>query len=329
MALAGNEFVSDYRPPWWLPGGDLQTIYAYVMRLNAPVAYRRERWESPDGDFLDLDYVKPNRPGANLVVLFHGLEGSSQSHYALGLMGHASQEGWRGVVVNFRGCSGEANRLPRSYHSGDSAEIDWILRRVKEQNPYCNLYVVGVSLGGNMLLKWLAESGDAARAIVQGAATISAPMDLNAAARVLDFGYRKIIYTRTFLRSLRQKVLGKIATHRIEIEIADVLACSTFRAIDDLYTAPFHGFVDAEDYWTRSSSKPLLKQVQVPTLLLNARNDPFLPSLALPTHSEVADSVTLEYPASGGHVGFVSGPFPGSLDWLPRRILKFFSTERL
>jgi predicted alpha/beta-fold hydrolase len=321
--------TSTYAAPWWLPGGDLQTIYAYAFRFNDLIEYRRERWETPDGDFIDLDFVDSNGESTKLLVLFHGLEGCSRSHYALATMARVGQLGWRGVVPHFRGCSGEANRLPRSYHSGDSAEIDWILRRLKSQNPHCDLYVVGVSLGGNMLLKWLAESGQAAREIVRRAAAISAPMDLSVAAQVLDFGYRKIIYTRTFLRSLRQKVLRKITAYRIGIDIENVLACSTFRAIDNLYTAPFHGFADAEDYWTRSSSKPLLRQIQVPTLLLNARNDPFLPQLALPTRSEVSDSVLLEYPASGGHVGFVSGPFPGSLDWLPRRIVKFFSAEQL
>lgn len=320
-----DEFSSGYRAPWWLPGGDLQTLYAYAVRFNAPVAYRRERWETPDGDFLDIDEVEPDRPSTKFVVLFHGLEGSSQSHYALGLMAHARRYGWRGAVVHFRGCSGEANRLPRSYHCGDSAEIDWIVRRLKERHPRSDLYAVGVSLGGNVLLKWLGESGEAARAIVKRAAAVSAPVDLNAAARVLDFGYRKIIYTRAFLRSLRKKVLRKISNHRLEIQIPEVLACATFRAIDELYTAPFHGFASAEDYWSRSSSKPLLKRIEVPTLLLNARNDPFLPERALPLGSEVSDRVTLEYPASGGHVGFVSSPFPGSFDWMPRRIVKFFS----
>ena len=319
---------STYSPPWWLPGGDLQTIYAYARRFSNPIGYRRERWETPDGDFIDLDFVDSNGAGAKLLVLFHGLEGCSRSHYALATMAWARRLGWRGVVPHFRGCSGEANRLPRSYHSGDSAEIDWILRRLKATHAESELYAVGVSLGGNMLLKWLGEAGSSAAAIVSGAAAVSAPVDLNAAANVLDVGHRKAIYTRSFLRSMRQKVLGKIATHRLDIDPADVYRCSTFRAIDNLYTAPVHGFKDADDYWARSSSKPLLKQIRVPTLLLNARNDPFLPEAALPSDAEISASVIREFPQAGGHVGFVSGKLPGSLDWLPQRALGFFLEQK-
>lgn len=319
---------STYAPPWWLPGGHLQTIYAYAAAANHIIDYRRERWETPDGDFIDLDFVDSSNDSAKLLVLFHGLEGSSQSHYALSFMAEAKRQGWHGVVPHFRGCSGEANRLPRLYHSGDSLEIDWILRRLKEENPQLEIYVIGVSLGGNALLKWLGETSSAAGAIVERAATVSAPVDLNAAASVLDFGHRKAIYTRSFLDSLKPKILAKIAEHKLKIDPASVLACSTFRAIDDLYTAPIHGFKDAIDYWTRASSKPWLQYIQIPTLLINARNDPFLPSSALPHVSEVSDSVFLDYPNSGGHVGFVRGNFPGSRDWLPRRALGFFLEQK-
>ena len=291
------------------------------------IQYRRERWETPDGDFIDLDWTESNGDNSKLLVLFHGLEGSSQSHYALSLMAMAQRRGWRGVVPHFRGCSGEPNRLPRSYHSGDSAEIDWILRRLKKENPHRDIYVAAVSLGGNMLLKWLSEAGSGARTIVERAAAISAPVDLNAAASVLDFGHRKVFYTRRFLDSLKRKVLAKITAHQLKIDPAAVLACSTFREIDDLYTAPIHGFTDANDYWTRSSSKPWLKHIRVPTLLINARNDPFLPVTALPNDGEVSDSVTLDFPSAGGHVGFVSGSFPGNLDWLSNRIFQFYNLK--
>jgi predicted alpha/beta-fold hydrolase len=179
-----------------------------------------------------------------------------------------------------------------------------------------------------MLLKWLGETGHSAGEIIERAAAISAPVDLNAAACVLDFGHRKAIYTRSFLRSLKQKVLTKITAHQLKIDPVAVLACSTFRQIDDLYTAPIHGFADAEDYWTRASSKPFLKGIEVPTLLLNARNDPFLPHFALPNHGEVSNSIELDYPSAGGHVGFVSGSFPGSREWLPRRALEFFLEQK-
>lgn len=314
-----------YIAPWWLPGGNLQTIYARTLAQNYTVEYQRQRWETPDGDFIDLDWLNRQGGTAKLLVLFHGLEGCSRSHYALSLMALAQQLGWRGVVPHFRGCSGEINRLARAYHSGDAAEIDWILRRLKAENLDCVIYVVGVSLGGNMLLKWLGEQGAAATALVHGAMAVSAPVDLHAAAAVLDFGYRRAIYTRRFLRSLREKVLAKIATHGLDIDREAVQRSSTFRQIDDLYTAPIHGFKDADDYWTRASSKPGLKNIRVPTLLLNAQNDPFLPASALPTASEVSDSVTLDFPGSGGHVGFVDGNMPGHLEWLPQRILNYFT----
>jgi hypothetical protein len=319
--------LQTYIAPWWLPGGNSQTIYARALARNYTVEYQRQRWDTPDGDFIDLDWVNRDSGAAKLLVLFHGLEGSSRSHYALSLMTMAQQFSWRGVVPQFRGCSGEINRLARAYHSGDAAEIDWILRRLKRENPDCLIYVAGVSLGGNMLLKWLGEQGAAAIQVVNGAASVSAPVDLHAAAAVLDFGYRRAIYTRGFLQSLREKVLVKIATHRLAIDSDAVRSCSTFRQIDDLYTAPIHGFKDADDYWTKASSKPWLKHIRVPTLLLNAKNDPFLPADALPTRTQVSESVTLEFSNSGGHVGFVRGAFPGSLHWLPQRIADFFAVN--
>ncbi len=322
---AGLLVNSTYAPPWWLPGGDSQTIYARSLARRYKIHYRRERWETPDGDFIDLDWTDSSGDDGKLLVLFHGLEGCSRSHYALSLMAMAQQRGWRGVVPHFRGCSGELNRLPRAYHSGDSAEIDWILRRLKAANRHSEVYAVGVSLGGNMLLKWLGEANSGAGAVIERAVAISAPVDLHAAASVLDFGHRKAIYTRRFLRALRKKVLAKIDSHRLDIDPAAVRQCSTFRAIDDIYTAPIHGFKDADDYWTKSSSKPWLKQIQIPTLLINARNDPFLPASALPHDGEVSDSVTLDFPNVGGHVGFVSGSFPGSSDWLPQNMFQFFT----
>lgn len=315
-----------YAAPWWLPGGNAQTIYARILARNYSQPYRRQRWETPDGDFIDLDWTPSASESHKLLVLFHGLEGCSRSHYALSLMSFAQRQGWGGVVPHFRGCSGEMNRLARSYHSGDSAEIDWILRRVKSESPDKKIYAAGVSLGGNMLLKWLGEQKNGAAAIIDGAVAISAPVDLNAAAAVLDAGYRRAIYTRHFLGSICRKVLVKISQHRLEIDPAAVRASQTFRQIDDLYTAPVHGFKSAEDYWTRASSKPLLREIAVPTLLLNAGNDPFLPSSALPNPDEISSCVTLNLSQCGGHVGFVGGHWPGHLDWLASRVLSYFST---
>ncbi|HME60549.1 MAG TPA: alpha/beta fold hydrolase [Candidatus Binatia bacterium] len=315
----------DYRAPWWLPGGHLQTIYARSLGKNFAVPYRRERWRTPDDDFIELDWVDSEADDGALVVLFHGLEGCSQSHYATSLMARLTHGGWRGVVPHFRGCAAEANSLPRSYHAGDSQEIDWILRRFKDQNPQRDIYVAAISLGGNMLLKWLGERGDAAREIVARAVAVSAPLDLHAAARQLDCGFKKILYTRYFLQSMRPKVLEKISTHALDIDPRAVRACSTFRGIDDLYTAPFHGFKNADHYWTSTSSKPWLKAIRVPTLVINARNDPFLPESALPSADDVSDAVRLDFPREGGHVGFVTGKYPGNLEWLPKRTIQFFA----
>ncbi|MFN7086080.1 MAG: hydrolase [Burkholderiales bacterium] len=316
----------DYIAPWWLPGGHLQTIYAAFAAPRPRLAYRRERWDAPDGDFVDLDWLeaKPAAGEAPLTVLFHGLEGGSRSHYALALMHAVRARGWRGVVAHFRGCSGEPNRLPRAYHSGDSAEIDWILRRLRQRHPTTPLYAVGVSLGGNALLKWLGETGAGACRLVERAAAVSAPLDLMAAGEALGKGFN-LLYAHHFLATLKRKALAKLTRHPGLYDAARVRAARTLRAFDDLVTAPLHGFRNTDDYWTRASSKPLLRHIAVPTLLINARNDPFLPCSALPAPQEVAPPVVLEQPASGGHVGFVSGAFPGSLDWLPRRILQFFA----
>lgn len=322
--------LGEYCAPWWLPGGHLQTIYARSLGQNYAVAYRRERWETPDGDFIDLDWLADGRKdGGKLLVLFHGLEGCSASHYALSLMAHALRTHWSAVVPHFRGCSGEANRLLRGYHSGDSREIDWILRRLKGIRRQARLHVVGVSLGGNMLLKWLGEEGDSASKVIERAAAVSAPLDLVAAARELDSGVKKLLYTRYFLRFMRPKALAKIAGHNLTVDARAICASRTFRQFDDLFTARVHGFKDAVDYWTRSSSKPWLKQITLPTLILNARNDPFLPESALPSGDEVSNRVTLDFPRDGGHVGFVTGRFPGSLDWLPNRIFSFFKESCL
>lgn len=321
--VQGSEWVTTYRAPLWLPGGQLQTIYAYSLSGTPGFVYRRERWETPDGDFIDLDWLDGPKH-SKLVVLFHGLEGCSSSHYAVSLMNQLQRNGYFGVVPHFRGCSGSANRLPRAYHSGDSMELDWILRRLKEKFPRAEIYAVGISLGGNMLLKWLGEQSDRAATIVERAVAVSAPLDLEIAAQRLDRGCNKFIYTRHFLMTLRRKALGKISTHGLDIDPRAVKSAATFRQFDDAYTAPVHGFRDAQDYWRQSSSKPWLRRIKAPTLLINARNDPFFPGDALPVANEVSATVRRDYPESGGHVGFVSGRFPGHLDWLPRRVLDFF-----
>ena len=232
--------------------------------------------------------------------------------------------GWQGVVVHFRGCSGEANRLPRAYHSGDAPEIDWILRRLREGNADGPLFAAGVSLGGNALLKWLGESGAEAGSVVERAAAVSAPLDLMRSGDALGAGFN-LLYAWHFLFTLRRKAFAKHALYPDRIDAARLRAAWTLRAFDDVVTAPLHGFRDTDDYWTRASSKPGLATIEVPTLVLNARNDPFLPHEALPRPHEVAPAVTLEQPDEGGHCAFVAGSFPGNLEWLPRRILGFFT----
>ena len=323
-ASAIKNSCAAYSAPRWLPGGQLQTLYAYSLKQTAIFTYRRERWETPDDDFIEVDWLDGS-DSPRLLVLFHGLEGCSRSNYAVSLMNHLWQEGWQGVVPHFRGCGGEINRLCRSYHAADSAEIDWILRNLKNSHRGVRLYAVGVSLGGNMLLKWLGEQAEQALDVIDGAVAVSAPVDLLIAACQLEHGWNKRVYASHFLGTMKPKVLAKIATHGLRLNPRAIGAISTFREIDNLYTAPVHGFRDAEDYWVRSSSKPWLGRIKVPTLLINARNDPFYPGKALPTGGEVAEAVTLEYPNSGGHMGFVSGRFPGQLQWLPRRIVSFFN----
>ena len=308
--------MNTYRAPWWLPGGHLQTIFAALA--PAPrIAFRRERWDTPDGDFIDLDWAGPD--DGPLIALFHGLEGSSSSPYARAIAVQALAMGWRCVVPHFRGCSGELNRLPRAYHSGDSAELDWILQRLGARYaPEGVLYAVGISLGGNALLKLLGEKG-AAIGLLKAVA-ISAPLDLAAAGRSLDRGLSRELYTRIFLKSLKQKTFEKIRRQQIPIDATRLKNARTFWEFDDTVTAPLHGFLGADDYWARSSSAPWLRNIRIPTLVVNARNDPFMPAAALDAIGEVPPNVVLEFPRSGGHAGF-----PGRNRWLARRVLDFLS----
>ncbi len=315
---------SSYRAPPWLPGAHLQTIAAARLLPLPRVDYRRERWETPDGDFVDLDFAVPEPAAANapVLVLFHGLEGCSRSHYSRAVMRAAADRGWRGIVPHFRGCSGEPNRLPRAYHSGDSDEGDWILRSVHARCPGAPLYAVGISLGGNMLAKWLGERGGDA-AFVTAAASVGSPLDLAAGGAALGRGFNRV-YTAMFLSTLKRKALEKIARFPGVASAEDVRSSRNLYQFDNAYTAPVHGFRDTDDYWARASGKPLLAAVEVPHLVLNARNDPFVPAASLPHPREVSRFVHLEQPEHGGHIGFPQGSLPDSLGWLPRRLFRFF-----
>ena len=325
-----------YLRPWWLPGANLQTILPAIAASATHEAFARERWPSvgsdgtTDGDFVDVDWLADAsgaplwNPAMPLVVMFHGLEGSSQSHYSKALMGAVRGRGWNGCVPHFRGCSGELNHLPRAYHSDDSAEIDWILRRIVARRAPCTIYAVGISLGGNALAKWAGEHGAAAGDIVRALAAVSAPLDLAAAGTALGRGFN-MVYTRMFLDTLKQKSLSKLARFPGMIDAERVRGARDLYQFDNLVTAPLHGFRDTEDYWARASGKPWLAHIGIPALVLNARNDPFMPAHSLPTASQVSPSVTLEQPVHGGHVGFTTGPLPpGRIDWLPQRLLNYF-----
>ncbi len=317
--------MKPYRAPGWLPGGHAQTIYAALFTRCPKVEYRRSQWDTPDGDFIELDWVDGPVQGP-LVVLFHGLEGGSRSHYALSLMHAVRARGWRGVVAHFRGCGGRPNRLPRAYHSGDFREVHWILERLAESTDAGPHFAVGVSLGGNALLKWLASEGVAAASLLRAASAVSAPVDLEVAGHGLGRGFNRV-YTWHFLRSLKPKSLEKLSRYPGLYDARKVAHARDLYQFDDLVTAPLHGFESADDYWNRASSKADLRHVELPTLLIHARNDPFLPGRCLPRSEEVSPHVQLEYPDAGGHAAFVTGPFPGRLEWLPKRLLEFFDSH--
>ena len=297
------------------------------MRLPA-VEYRRERWEIPDGDFIDVDFALPE-PAAHVapvLVMFHGLEGDSQSHYARSTMRWFADRGWRGVVIHFRGCSGEANRLPRAYHSGDSQEGDWVLRKVHARWPEAPLYAVGISLGGNMLAKWAGEREQDA-SFVTAAASIGSPLDLAAGGAALGRGFN-MLYTRMFLVTLKSKALAKLQQFPDIARDGDytrrLRSSRNLYEFDNEYTAPLHGFSNTEDYWDKASGKPWLRAVRIPLLVLNARNDPFVPASSLPQPQDVSPRVELEQPTQGGHIGFVRGPWPGRIDFIAERLHRFF-----
>lgn len=298
-----------YRAPLWLPGGNAQTIWPALGSSRPPPApWRRERWDTPDGDFVDVDFIDAGAHAPTLVLL-HGLEGSSRSHYALAFAHWARQHGWRLALPHWRGCSGELNRAPRAYHSGDHEEVAWLLARLRRLAG-TPLYVAGISLGGNALLRWAGEAGHSAAALVNAVAAISAPLDLAAGGHAIGRGFNRLTYNRMFLRTMKSKALAKLAQHPGLFHRERMLAARTLYEFDDVFTAPLHGFRDTEDYWARASAKPHLDRIRVPALALNARNDPFVPAASLP--HEGTPHLTLWQPAHGGHAGFPGGRSPAT-----------------
>lgn len=318
----------DYRAPWWLPGGNVQTLWAALAarrRFGPTPTWQRRRWTTPDGDFIDLDFAQHrSAPAAPLLVLFHGLEGSSASAYAQAFADFAAARGLAFVVPHFRGCSGELNLAPRAYHSGDFHEIDWVLRRLAAEHPQRPLLAAGVSLGGNALLRWAGEMGAQAAPVVRAVAAVCSPLDLAAGGHAIGRGFNRLVYTRMFLRSMVPKALQKLQQHPGLFDREALLAARDLYAFDNIFTAPLHGFASTEDYWARASAKPVLADIRVPALALNARNDPFVPAASLPVAGAVGDHVTLWQPAQGGHVGFPAplGAFglPGHVRAMPEAV---------
>jgi predicted alpha/beta-fold hydrolase len=348
----------NYCAPWWLPGGNLQTIWPALSGRRVAgerPRYRRERWVTPDSDFIDLDWLddeaptlaaagaappaekagcagngpmrQPSLDARPLLVLFHGLEGSSRSHYAEAFADFARLRGLAFVVPHFRGCSGEPNHAARAYHSGDYEEIGWMLARLRQAHAG-PLLAVGVSLGGNALMRWAAEAGDTAAALTDAIAAVCSPLDLAAGSVAIGHGFNRLVYTTMFLRSMKPKAMQKLKQHPGLFDGAKLMAAADLHTFDDIFTAPVHGFRDADDYYARASARPHLRRIRIPALALNTLNDPFVPAASLPRADEAAPGVTLWHTREGGHVGFPDGHRPGHVgampgavgDWLIQRI---------
>lgn len=312
----------DYRAPWWLPGGNLQTIWPalYARRVfGAHPQYRRERWDTPDADFVDVDWLAGPVRGDALLVLFHGLEGSSRSHYAEAFADFCAERGIAFVIPHFRGCGGELNTGPRAYHSGDHEEIGWMLSRLRERHAG-PIVAVGVSLGGNALMRWAAEAGEAASQTIVAVASVSSPLDLAAGSVAIGRGFNRLVYTTMFLRTMKPKALRKLEQHPGLFDGAKLAAARDLYEFDDIFTAPLHGFASADDYYARASAKPHLHRIRIPALALNALNDPFVPAASLPRPAEVGPCVTLWQPREGGHVGFPDGRIPGHVRRMPDEV---------
>jgi predicted alpha/beta-fold hydrolase len=312
-----------YKAPIWLPGGHAQTIWSALCARNRwePALPKiRERWRTPDGDFIDVDLQHASQKNRPMLVLFHGLEGSSDSHYAQAFADWAAVHDLNFALPHFRGCSGELNHAPRAYHSGDHEEIDWVLKRLRDDHLAKGgqvMVAAGVSLGGNALMRWAAEQGTAALQKADAIASICSPLDLAQSGHAIGRGLNRQIYTRMFLRSMKPKAMAKLKQHPGLFDAQKLLAARDLYDFDNVFTAPLHGFKDTDDYWSQASAKPLMKNIRLPALALNARNDPFVPASSLPKQIEVSKTVTLWQPEEGGHVGFAQGSWPSHVRGLP------------
>lgn len=315
-----------YTSPIWLPGGHTQTIWSALYaqcRFMKALPLVRERWLSPDGDFLDVDRQSASTPSRPLLVLFHGLEGSSRSHYAQAFADWAAQHDLNFLVPHFRGCSGEINTAPRAYHSGDHQEIDWLLKKIRKEHHTAGgnkVVAVGVSLGGNALMCWAAEQGSFANKQAEAIASICSPLDLVSSGQAIGKGFNRLVYTRMFLQTMKPKASAKWAQYPGLFDLDAMMAARDLDEFDGVFTAPVHGYKNTMDYWTKASAKPLMRQIQLPALALNAINDPFVPASSLPTKKDVSADVELWQTKQGGHVGFTQGNWPGHIGALPSKV---------
>ncbi len=315
---------SSFRPAWWCAGPNAQTLAGAIFRPAPRIPLRRERLETPDGDFLDVDRMD-GPPGSPILVVLHGLEGSSRSKPVLGLLRQARRAGWRGAAMNFRSCSGEPNRLRRSYHGGETGDLAFVIDRLVQEEPNAPIFCAGFSLGGNVLLKYLGERGEAAPSQIQAAAAISTPFDLAASARGLERGFSRN-YSRRIVAGLRRKTLEKLRRYPDLADRETVLKARSLEQFDNAVTAPVHGFKDADAYWAASSSRQFLTRIRRPTLLINARDDPFFSGELLPLR-EVLENSHLHalFTEHGGHGGFLSGWIPGLVScWTETETIEFF-----
>ncbi|MGH7457696.1 MAG: YheT family hydrolase [Longimicrobiaceae bacterium] len=314
--------ATGFEPAWWLPGGHAQTVAGRYLRRRGGVALQRWRLDTPDGDFLELDFAATQglawpaageTPKLPAAIVLHGLEGCARSGYVLETFRALARRGVLGVGLNFRSCGGEPNRLARSYNAGDTGDLAFAVERLGARHPGLRLGGVGFSLGGNVLLKWLGEEGGAAREVMDAAAAVSVPCDLLASADMLERPMGRV-YSRVFLRSLREKVRQKQAALAGLCDVPRGLRVRTLRAFDDAVTGPLHGFSGAAEYYRLSSSNQFLPAIRLPTMLIHSADDPFLPPSAFP-RSQVAENpwLTERFTPGGGHVGFISGP-----PWRPR-----------
>lgn len=322
-----------FKPAWWLPGAHLQTLWNPMCRKPPVLQRQRERVWLEDGDFLDLDWHGPHEATAPLVLVLHGLTGSSNSLYALGLQQALAAQGWASAALNWRGCSGEPNLLPRGYHSGASEDLAETVRHLRAQRPMAPLYAVGYSLGGNVLLKYLGESG--ADSQLQGAVAVSVPFRLDQCADRIGLGFSRI-YQAHFMREMIAYVKDKqrLFSHQGQADRLSILeklgpldGMRTFWEFDGRITAPLHGYADAQDYYKRASSRYFLGRIETPTLIIQAADDPFVFSHSVPDASELSASTELELHAHGGHVGFVAGSPRRPGYYLERRIPQWLTEQ--